>query len=110
MYKDFIFANELESLIDRNNILILDIREREEYLEAHIRNAVNIKKEDIVDYIQYRAVGCDMVIIYCDYGETSYKVVEEIKKSDLMINTGMEIYSLYGGIFLYNGQLTDKIY
>ncbi|MEA3446474.1 MAG: rhodanese-like domain-containing protein [Bacteroidota bacterium] len=55
------------------NIHIIDIREKEEYAEGHIKGAVNLNQKDILDYLLNDIVpsNFDKIIIVCENGDAS---------------------------------------
>lgn len=63
-------ANDLYGYIGKKDTVIIDLRNEEEYEEAHIRGAINIpyeqleEKKDIFKSYHY-------VIFYCDRGNAS---------------------------------------
>ncbi|MEO0254429.1 MAG: rhodanese-like domain-containing protein [candidate division WOR-3 bacterium] len=92
----FIESEKLLKLIGRDDILLIDAREREEYLKGHIKGAINIPYTEFYsDPLNFISI-LDMnkkIIIYCDGGfcELSFKLAELLKEAgfkELTIYTG----------------------
>ncbi|MFT5263227.1 MAG: rhodanese-related sulfurtransferase [Polaribacter sp.] len=96
-------------------VLLLDIREKEEYDVSHIEGA---------EYMGYEEYDADLlnevpkntpIVVYCSIGYRSEKVGEKIQKLGFT-----EVYNLYGSIFEWvnqdnpvvdnNNKPTDKIH
>lgn len=76
MYKK-IFANELHKI---KNPIIIDIREREEYLIGHIPGSLNILGEELLDnYNRYLKENYKYVI-YCQSGKRSNIICDKLSK------------------------------
>ena len=95
---DTIRTNDITKYIGKNNVLIIDLRDREEYEAGHIPSAVNIPYEELEE-----RKGClqrnYLLIFYCDRGNISLLAARDLMKY------GYNIKSLYGGIHVYNGRL-----
>ncbi len=95
---DTIRANEITYYIGKQNVLIIDLRDREEYIAGHIPTAVNIPYEDLEEnkagLKQYH-----LLVFYCDRGHISLMAARDL------IKDGFNIKSLYGGIRAYRGKL-----
>ena len=88
---EFIGPNELMEYINRRNVLIIDVRDKEAYLDHHIVNAVNIPYDVLVNG------RCNLnkrnpVILYCDRGNTSLKAGVKLSSH------GYSVMTLAGGI------------
>ncbi|MBH1940498.1 rhodanese-like domain-containing protein [Mobilitalea sibirica] len=95
---DTIKTSEITKYIGRRNVLIIDLREREEFLAGHIPTAVNIPYEELEDE-KYRFKRNCLLIFYCDRGNISLLAARDL------IKDGYNIKSLYGGIRAYRGKL-----
>ncbi len=92
--------------MDRNDVYVLDIREKEEYQVSHLKNARNagyfwFDMRTIYD-IPFDA----HVVVYCSVGNRSGKIAEKL------LNAGYKnVYNLYGGIFEWvnSGQPVYKL-
>ncbi len=64
-------AVDVYSLLNEN-ILILDIRGAKDFASGHLKNAVNIKMSEVIDYAQARGLPMyDKVIMICYTGQTA---------------------------------------
>jgi rhodanese-related sulfurtransferase len=95
---DTIRANEINNYIGRRDVVIIDLRDREEYIAGHIPTAVNIPYEELEEQKaglkQYH-----LLVFYCDRGHISLMAARDL------IKDGYNIKSLYGGIRAYRGRL-----
>jgi rhodanese-related sulfurtransferase len=99
---DTIRTNDIIKYIGKNNVIIIDLREREEYEAGHIPSAVNIPYEELEDKKRYLHRN-NLLIFYCDRGNISLLAARDLMKD------GFNIKSLYGGIRAYNGRLDRGI-
>jgi rhodanese-related sulfurtransferase len=97
---DTISANDIDRYIGKNNVVIIDLRDREEYLSGHIPSAVNIPYEDLEEQ-KASLKRYHLLVFYCDRGHISLMAARDL------IKDGFNIKSLYGGIHAYRGKL-DK--
>lgn len=118
----------LDEYIDRKNILILDVRNVEEFEKSHIKYAVNVPYDEmshIIDGIgknynrRYRHLSdsvedyniiikgmkiekSKIIIIYCDKGAHSFYICSKLS------HAGYNAKSLVGGISNYKGRYLIK--
>lgn len=88
--------SEMKKIIRENqDVVILDVRTREEYLEKHIDKAVNLPLQDIsLDKLKrYIKSKSSIVIVYCEYGGRSRKAAIKLNKMGYV-----NVYNLEGGI------------
>jgi len=76
-----ISPHDLKTLIDskKNNFIIVDVRDKSEYIESHIPGAVNIP----VTSFATRSGELDKhktIIVYCNAGNRSYKAYRKLMK------------------------------
>lgn len=79
-----------KGLKGRQNYLIVDLREPEEYQEGHLPNAVNIPYEDWEDR-RSEVEPYPNILFYCDRGNISLLVAREFEysqKNVLTLNGG----------------------
>ena len=95
-------ANEVIYYIGRPDVLIIDLREKEEYLKGHIPSAINIPYENLENEIN-RLNRNKLLIFYCDRGNISLMAARDLMKH------GYNIKNLYGGIRAYRGKLEGSI-
>lgn len=91
-------TNEITKYIGRPNVLIIDLRDREDYLKGHIPSAVNIPYDKLEDE-KKNINRNNILILYCDRGHISLLAARDLMKY------GYQIKSLYGGISAYKGKL-----
>lgn len=100
---DTIRANDIVKYIGKSNVIIIDLREREEYVAGHIPSAINIPYEELED--RKRDLHRNhLLIFYCDRGNISLLAARDLLKD------GYNIKSLYGGIRAYNGKIDRGSY
>ena len=95
---DTIKTNDIIKYIGMPNVLIIDLRDEDEYYAGHIPTAVNIPYEQLEEkkpYLQQNS----LLIFYCDRGNISLLASRDLMKY------GYNIKSLYGGIHAYRGKL-----
>ncbi len=95
---DTIRTNDIVKYIGKSNVLIIDLRDREEYEAGHIPSAVNIPYEELENKKIYLHRNY-LLIFYCDRGNVSLLAARDLMKD------GYNIKSLYGGIRAYRGRL-----
>ena len=95
---DTIRTNDINKYIGNNHVMIIDLRDKEEYDSGHIPTAVNIPYEELEDQKQYLHKD-NLLIFYCDRGNISLLAARDL------IKDGFNIKSLYGGIRSYHGKL-----
>lgn len=85
---------DVDQLKDDSTVIIIDVREKNEYDVSHIKNALNFPYKKLkID--QFSPIGKEKkILIYCSVGYRSEKVVEKLNKAGYK-----NCYNLYGGIF-----------
>lgn len=90
--------------------VLVDVREKEEYLRGHIPGAVNIPYDELQDRIQemreLTRVGTASavpVIFYCERGNTSLLAARDCYRA------GFSVLNVYGGLTNYKGPLTKDL-
>lgn len=91
-------ANDIIRYVGRPNVLIIDLRDKEDYLKGHIPSAVNIPYEKLENESKHLNPN-NLLIFYCDRGHISLIAARDLMKH------GYQIKSLYGGIYGYKGRL-----
>lgn len=91
-------ANDVLNYIGHPDVLIIDLRNKEDYKRGHIPSAVNIPYDKLNDEIASLR-GKKMLILYCDRGNISLIAARDL------IKYGFKIKSMYGGIRAYHGKL-----
>lgn len=98
-------ADKVKYMIDNNEFdLILDLRDKEDYLVGHLPNAVNIPINEIPDNMCYLNEYMNKnILIYCGVGHHS-KIAGKI----LTLNGFKKIYDLSNGIEEYKYDLVQE--
>ena len=76
---------DLQSIIDSNNYVIIDVRTQEEYNEGHLVNAVNIPYEEVGENVFDKN---KTILVYCKSGKRS-KIAY-----DTLVKQGYQVYDL----------------
>jgi len=98
---DTIRTNDIIKYIGKSNVLIIDLREREEYDAGHIPSAVNIPYGEL-EQRKSSLQRNQLLIFYCDRGNISLLAARDLLKD------GYNIKSLYGGLHAYGGKLERR--
>lgn len=91
-------ANDITNYIGRSNVLIIDLRDKEDYMKGHIPSAVNIPYDNLENE-KNRLSRHTLLILYCDRGHISLMAARDLMKY------GYQIKSVHGGIQAYHGKL-----
>lgn len=87
-------VNDFVALLDSTDITLLDVRTVEEYIEGHIKNAINIDQYDS-EFLQKATAIIPkqkLVAVYCKSGRRSSNAAK------LLSEAGYEVVNLQGGI------------
>ncbi len=93
---DTISAKELDQYVQDGRSLVIDLRPHEEFLEGHIRGAVNVPHGNFRS--ELRGCEAEPVILYCERGGLSMSVARELERR------GYRTRSVVGGIRAYRGK------
>lgn len=87
--------NEIKEVIKNNqNVILVDVRSRQEYLEGHLNGSVNIPLYELEQGCEYKLKDKDAIIItYCQYGARSKKAIMILKRHGYR-----NLYHLKGGL------------
>lgn len=91
-------AKDIENYIGKSNILIIDLRDRPDYLEGHIPTAINIPYNDFDSKKRSFSSNVEL-ILYCDRGNLSLLLARDLSKE------GYQVKNIYGGISAYRGRM-----
>lgn len=92
----------IEDLKKYTNYKLIDIREKEDYMEGHIMGAINLALDDILAFPNKYLSKNITYIIYCDEGKSSMRLVQVLGKN-------YDLLSLNGGYNLYKKYIQTKI-
>lgn len=95
-------ADEALKLIELGDLVILDVRSNEGYIEGHIENAQNIPLKELEEK-QLELDKSNKYLMVCKTGKTS----EEASK--LLVQNGYEnVYNLKGGMDGWTGEIVKQ--
>lgn len=98
MYKT-VMMNDLEQLLKKGPLNILDVREPEEYEEGHIPGAILTPISDFMKYIS-KIEKDKPYFIVCYSGARSQVVADYLGKN------GFQVTNVMGGMSMYRGTLS----
>lgn len=91
---DISYSTMQRMLRENKNIIVIDVRTRDEFMYNHIDGAVNIPLQEITQKIgRYTRNKNDAIIVYCEYGGRSKKALNKLNKLGYV-----NVYNLDGGI------------
>lgn len=62
-----VLAHEAKELISDPNITVLDIRPRESYSQAHLKDAINIPRDELEIRAKHELAKSKKVLVFCQY-------------------------------------------
>ena len=76
-----ISCTQYEKILKYNDVIIIDVRNKDEYDSSHIENAINIPYEEIEEKIKdVNNINLDRpIIVYCKSGARSSKAYDSLK-------------------------------
>lgn len=89
------FNIEWNDLLNKNNIKIVDIRDRTKYISNHVFGAINIDSFELEYYPHKHLKKDEIYYIYCDNGKKSKRVVYNLNK------LGYNTVNINGGFYNY---------
>lgn len=92
---EMINAKELKKYLKLNSVILIDLREKEEYKQRHIADAINIPYEEL-DANLYKLPQNREIILYCERGGISFMAAKQLSEKGFLVKT------LVGGIRGYN--------
>lgn len=92
-----ISPDEVRSLLERHQIMLIDVRQPEEYENGHIPGAILFPLPELYDRLEELNTEKD-IITYCRLGRRSFAAAQLIADE---LNT--EVYTIDGGIIAWNG-------
>ena len=85
----------LEEVLNLNNPIIVDVRDRYSYSLGHIKNSINIAYYNLLtNYSQYLSKD-NVYYLYCDYGRQSEEISQRLN------SFGYRTYNIIGGYEKY---------
>lgn len=107
---------EVAKYIGKDEVLIIDLRDKKDYMKGHIPGAINflydesddiqewcVKAKQMMDlYEERRNIKIKQVLLYCERGNSSILVARYLNKEY------GKIFNLYGGYCSYRGPVERK--
>ena len=91
---DISYSTMQKMLRENSNIIVIDVRTKDEFMYNHLEGAINIPMQDITQKIgRYTKEKGDVIIVYCEYGGRSKKALNKLNKMGYF-----NVYNLDGGI------------
>lgn len=92
-------SNKAMELLNDGNVIIIDVRDSDEYNTGHISNSINIPLSNIenIDYNKDQAI-----ILYCATGVRSLQAIDMLSK-----NGYTNLYNLDGGLLNWGFELEE---
>lgn len=75
---EVIHPKELKAYMGRSNVIIVDLREKEEYQSYHLEGAINIPYEELENRKEWLR-QYPVIIFYCDRGNVSLIAARDLK-------------------------------
>lgn len=94
-----ISAREIDGYVFNRDYLLVDVRQPAEYRKMHIKGAVCIPYEHLLERVP--GLGNTTPILYCDRGGLSMQAARELKEH------GYRALSVVGGIQAYRGRYLE---
>lgn len=92
-----ISGGELEKNLD--SYTIYDVRSEEEYSQGHVKGAINIPHDEVIDHIDQIKNSPKSIVLYCrSNGRSSYA-------GRILMNEGIDDFIIAPGVALYNYNL-----
>lgn len=87
-------------LIADSSVVVLDVRTADEFIDGHIKGAVNIdvKKDDFVEAAKELLPSAKTLAVYCRSGRRSAAACQQLSKA------GYKCVNLEGGIMAWTGE------
>ncbi|MCI8563156.1 MAG: rhodanese-like domain-containing protein [Lachnospiraceae bacterium] len=105
MQLQIISCEMLEEYLKRSDILLLDLRSKDEYNKEHIPNAIwadwETLEETIPSYLATLPFQPKWIILYCDHGNTSLLTARDLARN------GYPVISLNGGYAYWSSYKKD---
>lgn len=96
MRLETISARDIDKLINNNNYVFIDLREKEDYEKRHIIGAINVDYDDI-ERNNTMLPHNKILILYCDRGGLSLMAAKKLSRM------GYDVRSVIGGMNAYKG-------
>ncbi len=95
------YIEDIETLVQRNDVVRLDVRTEEEYADGHIEGFLNIPVDELRERLGEIEKGKPIYLI-CQSGLRSYIA------SRILLGSGFECYNFSGGFRFYNAVIRER--
>jgi len=91
--------------LESNNVLLLDIRERDEFLVSHLPGAIQINPADmsLAALTNLEDISGKQIIVYCSVGRRSSEFADRLQ-SELMTRGAVSVSNLEKGAFGWHNE------
>jgi rhodanese-related sulfurtransferase len=102
---EYISAKSLEAYINKEKVIIIDLRDKKDYKRGHVPSAINIEYENLELYKQ-KLSRYRQIVLYCDRGSISLLAARDLSRM------GYNIVNVIGGYQYYRGKIStiDNIF
>lgn len=101
-----IAPDEIEKYIEDPESQIIDVREKTDYVQKHIRGSINIPYREWSAFekngLYARLFQEKNIILYCERGPASFAAARELAEK------GIRVSVMVGGIHAYHGKMTER--
>lgn len=97
-------VDEFNKIISEEAVQLVDVRTEAEFMEGHLKNAVNIdvKKADFMGNSKEKLDKRKIVAVYCRSGKRS------VDAAKLLTNAGYRVVDLDGGIMAWKAKRGEE--
>ncbi|WP_315352788.1 rhodanese-like domain-containing protein [Phocaeicola abscessus] len=97
-------VDEFDKIISEEAVQLVDVRTKAEFMEGHLKNAVNIdvKKANFMDNSKEKLDKRKIVAVYCRSGKRS------VDAANLLTNAGYRVVDLDGGIMAWKAKRGEE--
>lgn len=75
---EVIHPGKLKEYLNRKDVILVDVRDRDEYLACHLEGAVNIPYEELSERSKW-LIRYPTIIFYCERGNISLMAARDLK-------------------------------
>lgn len=101
MYFDTIRINDVDRYIRKGDVILIDLRSRDDYLAGHIPGAVNYSYDELMRQ-KWNLQQYGKLLLYCDRGNQSLQACRSLARE------GFYAVNLSGGMKAYRGELASQ--
>lgn len=98
---DTIYGKDLDRLIEEQKIILIDVRENEDYRKKHIQGAYNLPYSTHKNRLRNLNKN-HTYVLYCNHGILSYQIAKKME------GDGFKVMTLMNGIEKYHGKYISE--